>query len=158
MIITLNNRQMNNMKIKYKTKFQNHTKVAVEKNIARFKDQLLKIGFTYDWNREINTTDPEYYKWTQWIFLQLYKKGLAYESFEPINWCPSCQTGLANEDLEQGKCERCGSIVEKRPMRQWMLPYITQLMLNRYHHLGRMSRPHVSLKSRRTSPQLLPQC
>ena len=105
----------------YAIKNKVHPKVAVEKNIARFKDQLSKIGFTYDWNREINTTDPEYYKWTQWIFLQLYKKGLAYESFEPINWCPSCQTGLANEDLEQGKCERCGSIVEKRPMRQWML-------------------------------------
>ena len=105
----------------YAIKNKVHPKVAVEKNIARFKDQLSKIGFTYDWNREINTTDPEYYKWTQWIFLQLYKKGLAYESFEPINWCPSCQTGLANEDLEQGKCERCGSVVEKRPMRQWML-------------------------------------
>lgn len=105
----------------YAIKNKVHPKVAVEKNIARFKDQLSKIGFTYDWNREINTTDPEYYRWTQWIFLQLYKKGLAYESFEPINWCPSCQTGLANEDLEQGKCERCGSVVEKRPMRQWML-------------------------------------
>ncbi|HLC49298.1 MAG TPA: leucine--tRNA ligase, partial [Candidatus Andersenbacteria bacterium] len=78
-------------------------------------------GFTYDWGREINTTDPQYYKWTQWIFLQLFKKGLAYESFEPINWCPSCQTGLANEDLEGGLCERCGSVVEKRPMRQWVL-------------------------------------
>lgn len=98
-----------------------HPRVAVEKNIARFKEQLLKIGFTYDWHREINTADPEYYKWTQWIFLQLYNKGLAYESFEPINWCPSCQTGLANEDLDDGKCERCGSNVEKRPMRQWML-------------------------------------
>ncbi len=105
----------------YAIKNKVHPRVAVEKNIARFKEQLSKIGFTYDWGREINTTDPTYYKWTQWIFLQLYKKGLAYESFEPINWCPSCQTGLANEDLDQGKCERCGSVVEKRPMRQWML-------------------------------------
>ncbi len=105
----------------YAIKNKVHPSVAVEKNIARFKDQLSKIGFTYDWGREINTTDPGYYKWTQWIFLQLFKKGLAYESFEPINWCPSCQTGLANEDLDQGRCERCGSIVEKRPMRQWML-------------------------------------
>ncbi|HSX25137.1 MAG TPA: leucine--tRNA ligase [Candidatus Andersenbacteria bacterium] len=108
-----------------------HPRIAVEKNIARFKEQLQNIGFSYDWNREINTTDPEYYKWTQWIFLQLYKKGLAYESFEPINWCPSCQTGLANEDLDQGKCERCGSVVEKRPMRQWMLKitdYAEQLL------------------------------
>lgn len=105
----------------YAIKNKVHPRVAVEKNIARYKEQLQSIGFSYDWNREINTTDPEYYKWTQWIFLQLYKKGLAYESFEPINWCPSCQTGLANEDLDQGKCERCGSVVEKRPMRQWML-------------------------------------
>ncbi|MCE9642856.1 MAG: leucine--tRNA ligase [Candidatus Andersenbacteria bacterium] len=105
----------------YAIKNKVHPRVAVEKNIARFKEQLQNIGFSYDWNREINTTDPEYYKWTQWIFLQLYKKGLAYESFEPINWCPSCQTGLANEDVEQGKCERCGSVVEKRPMRQWAL-------------------------------------
>ena len=105
----------------YAIKNKVHPRVAVEKNIARFKEQLQNIGFSYDWNREINTTNPEYYKWTQWIFLQLYKKGLAYESFEPINWCPSCQTGLANEDVEQGKCERCGSVVEKRPMRQWTL-------------------------------------
>ncbi len=105
----------------YAIKNKVHPRAAVEKNIARFKEQLSKIGFTYDWDREINTTDPAYYKWTQWIFLQLYKKGLAYESYEPINWCPSCQTGLANEDLDQGRCERCGSAVEKRPMRQWML-------------------------------------
>jgi leucyl-tRNA synthetase len=98
-----------------------HPRTAVEKNIARFKEQLGKMGFDYDWSREINTTDPEYYKWTQWIFLKLYEKGLAYESHEPINWCPSCQTGLANEDLEDGKCERCGSVVEKKPMRQWVL-------------------------------------
>jgi leucyl-tRNA synthetase len=105
----------------YAIKNKVHPSVAVAKNIARFKEQLQNIGFSYDWDREINTTDPEYYKWTQWIFLQLYKKGLAYESFEPINWCPSCQTGLANEDVEQGKCERCGSVVEKRAMRQWVL-------------------------------------
>lgn len=98
-----------------------HPRKSVEKNIKRYKEQLSIIGFNYDWSREINTTDPEYYKWTQWIFLQLLKKGLAFESFEPINWCPSCQTGLANEDLEDGKCERCGSVVEKKPMRQWVL-------------------------------------
>lgn len=98
-----------------------HPRVAVEKNVARFKEQLQHIGFDYDWAREINTTDPEYYRWTQWIFLQLYKKGLAYESHEPINWCPSCQTGLANEDLDGTVCERCGSEVEQRPMRQWVL-------------------------------------
>ncbi len=99
-----------------------HPRAAVEKNIANFKAQLAHLGFNYDWSREINTTDPEYYKWTQWIFLKLLEKGLAYESYEPINWCPGCQTGLANEDLESdGTCERCGSVVEKRPMRQWVL-------------------------------------
>ena len=91
------------------------------KEHCRYKEQLSGIGFNYDWKREINTTDPEYYKWTQWIFLQMYKKGLAFQSNDPINWCPSCQTGLANEDLDDGKCERCGSVVEKRPMRQWVL-------------------------------------
>lgn len=98
-----------------------HPKIAVDKNIKRYKEQLEILGFNYDWSREINTTDPKYYKWTQWIFLQMLKKGLAYQSYEPINWCPSCQTGLANEDLEDGKCERCGSVVEKKPMRQWVL-------------------------------------
>lgn len=105
----------------YAIKNKIHPRVAVEENIATFKGQLAKIGFTYDWEREINTTDPEYYRWTQWIFLKLWEAGLAYESHEPINWCPSCKTGLANEDLEQGKCERCGSEVEKRPLRQWVL-------------------------------------
>ena len=105
----------------YAIKNKVHPRVAVSKNIARFKEQLGRLGFNYDWSREINTTDPAYYKWTQWIFLKLLEKGLAYESHEPINWCPSCQTGLANEDLENGRCERCGSAVEKRPMRQWML-------------------------------------
>lgn len=105
----------------YAIKNKVHPRAAVEKNIARFKEQLGKLGFNYDWNREINTTDPAYYKWTQWIFLKLLEKGLAYESYEPINWCPSCQTGLANEDLENGHCERCGSVVEKKPMRQWVL-------------------------------------
>jgi leucyl-tRNA synthetase len=99
-----------------------HPRVAVEKNVARFKEQLEILGFDYDWGREINTTDPEFYKWTQWIFIQLFKKGLATQSYEPINWCPGCQTGLANEDLESnGTCERCGSVVEKKPMRQWIL-------------------------------------
>ncbi len=106
----------------YAIKNKVHPRVAVEKNIKRFKEQLSKIGFNYDWEREVNTTDPEFYKWTQWIFLKLLERGLAYQSYEPINWCPSCQTGLANEDLESdGTCERCGSVVEKRPMRQWIL-------------------------------------
>ena len=105
----------------YAIKNKIHPKVAVEKNIANFKAQLENINFDYDWQREINTTDPKFYKWTQWIFKQLYKKGLAYESFEPINWCPSCKTGLANEDLEGNACARCDTTVEKKPLRQWNL-------------------------------------
>lgn len=99
-----------------------HPSIAVNQNVARFKEQLSIIGFDYDWSREINTTSPEFYKWTQWIFLQMYKKGLAYESNEPVNWCPKDKTVLANEDVEpDGTCERCGTKVEKRPMRQWVL-------------------------------------
>ena len=98
-----------------------HPREATEKNIKIFKGQLEKLGFTYDWDREINTTDPEYYKWTQWTFIKMFERGLAYESNEPVNWCPSCKTVLSNEDLENGKCERCGSAVERKPMRQWVL-------------------------------------
>lgn len=105
----------------YAIKNKTHPATVTARNIKTFKKQLSILGFNYDWSREVNTADPNYYKWTQWIFLQLFKKGLAYESFEPINWCPSCKTGLANEDLEDGKCERCGTQVEKKPMRQWVL-------------------------------------
>jgi len=105
----------------YAIKMKTNPRIAVAKNVARYKKQLEIIGFDYDWSREVNTTDPKYYKWTQWIFLKLLEKGLAYESYEPINWCPSCKTGLANEDVEDGRCERCGSVVEKKPMRQWVL-------------------------------------
>ncbi len=105
----------------YAIKNKVQPKNLTTKNISVYKKQLSSIGFNYDWSREINTTDPEYYKWTQWIFLQIFKKGLAYESHEPINWCSSCKTGLALEDLEDGLCERCGSEVEKRPIRQWVL-------------------------------------
>ncbi|KKR79787.1 MAG: Leucyl-tRNA synthetase [Candidatus Nomurabacteria bacterium GW2011_GWA2_40_9] len=105
----------------YALKNKIHPEIAVKKNVKRFKEQLSIMGVDYDWSREVNTTDSEYYKWTQWIFLQMYKKGLAYESYEPINWCPVDKTGLANEDIEDGKCERCGATVEKRPMRQWVL-------------------------------------
>ncbi|NLZ96733.1 MAG: leucine--tRNA ligase [Candidatus Magasanikbacteria bacterium] len=98
-----------------------HPSIATAKNIETFKKQLGLLGFTYDWEREINTTDPNYYKWTQWAFIQMFKRGLAFESYEPINWCPTCKTGLANEDLENGKCERCNTTVERKPMRQWVL-------------------------------------
>lgn len=105
----------------YAIKTKTNPRIAVEKNVARYKEQLEILGCDYDWSREVNTTDPEYYHWTQWIFIQLFKKGLAFESHEPINWCPSCKTGLANEDIEDGKCERCGTVVEKKPLRQWVL-------------------------------------
>jgi leucyl-tRNA synthetase len=105
----------------YAIKNKVHPRQAVDANIAYYKSQLSIIGFDYDWTRQIDTTDPKYYKWTQWIFLKLYEKGLAFQSYEPINWCPSCQTGLANEDIEDGKCERCETPVEKKPMRQWVL-------------------------------------
>jgi leucyl-tRNA synthetase len=105
----------------YALKTKTNPADSVKKNVARYKKQLEILGFDYDWSREVNTTDPKYYKWTQWIFLKLLEKGLAYESFEPINWCPSCKTGLANEDVEDGRCERCGTVVEKKHMRQWVL-------------------------------------
>ena len=98
-----------------------HPRMAVEKNIASFKEQLAHIGFDYDWSREINTTDPSYYHWTQWIFLKMFEQGLAFQSNEPINWCPSCMTGLANEDLDGAVCERCGTPVEKKSLPQWVL-------------------------------------
>ncbi len=105
----------------YAIKTGTQPKTITEKNIETFKRQIMSLGFSYDWSREINTTDPKYYKWTQWIFLQLFKKGLAYEATVPINWCPSCKTGLANEEVKDGKCDRCGTVVEKKDMRQWML-------------------------------------
>jgi leucyl-tRNA synthetase len=98
-----------------------HPQESTAKNIAHFKEQLQAIGALYDWDKELNTTDPNYYKWTQWIFLQMYKAGLAYEDLAPINWCPSCLTGLANEEVVNGKCERCGSDVVEKEVRQWIL-------------------------------------
>ncbi|MGB3988708.1 MAG: leucine--tRNA ligase [Minisyncoccales bacterium] len=95
--------------------------ISTEDNIARFKNQIRLLGLSYDWTREINTTDPKYYKWTQWIFIKLFEKGLAYESNLPINWCPSCKTGLANEEVVNGECERCGTKVGKKDVRQWVL-------------------------------------
>ncbi|MBU6447536.1 leucine--tRNA ligase [Patescibacteria group bacterium] len=90
-------------------------------NIKNFRKQVNDLGLSFDWSREVNTTDPAYYKWTQWLFLQFYKAGLAYESVAPINWCPKDKTGLANEEVIDGRCERCGSLVERKMMRQWFL-------------------------------------
>ena len=105
----------------YAIKNKIHPEIAVKNNVKKFKGQLEIIGFDYDWDREIITSDPNFYKWTQWMFLKMFEKGLACESYEPINFCPSCLTGLANEDVEDGKCERCGTPVIKKPMRQWVL-------------------------------------
>lgn len=98
-----------------------HPAIVTEQNVARFKAQLQSIGFSFDWSREVNTTDSHYYKWTQWIFLKLFEKGLAYKQEMPINWCPSCKIGLANEEVIQGNCERCGGEVVRRVKNQWML-------------------------------------
>ncbi len=98
-----------------------HPAKVTRDNVDNFRRQIKSLGFSYDWDREVDTTDPAYYKWTQWIFLQLYKKGLAYESTAPINWCPKDQTGLANEEVFSGACERCGTKVERKNIRQWVL-------------------------------------
>ena len=98
-----------------------HPKIITKKNIENFTRQLKMLGFSFDWSREVNTTDPEYYKWTQWIFLQLFKHGLAYKQEMPINWCTGCKVGLSNEEVVNGVCERCGSEVVQRRKSQWML-------------------------------------
>ena len=105
----------------YAIKNKIHPKIVTKNNVAHFKDQLKSLGYSFDWSREINTTDPSYYKWTQWIFLQLFKKGLAYKSEMPINWCTSCKVGLANEEVVNGVCERCGAPVIRKMQSQWML-------------------------------------
>lgn len=105
----------------YAIKMGVHPSITTKQNIENAKKQMLSWGLSFDWDREINTTDPEYYKWTQWIFLQFLKEGLAYEATGLINWCPKDKTGLANEEVIDGKCERCGSVVEKKEMRQWYL-------------------------------------
>ena len=105
----------------YAIKMGIHPEVSTKQNIANIKRQIQDIAAIYDWDMEVNTTDPNFYKWTQWIFVQMFKNGLAYEKEFPINWCPSCKTGLANEEVVDGKCERCGTPVTKKNLRQWML-------------------------------------
>lgn len=105
----------------YAIKTGTHPKITTNENIEHFTKQIKSLGFSYDWDRCVSTCDPEYYRWTQWIFLQLYKKGLAYEAKTPINWCPTCMTGLANEEVKDGRCERCGSEVTRKTIRQWIL-------------------------------------
>ena len=105
----------------YAIKTGTHPKTTTNANIEHFTQQIKSLGFSYDWDRCVSTCEPDYYKWTQWIFLQLYKKGLAYEAQTPINWCPSCMTGLANEEVKDGKCDRCGAEVTHKTIRQWIL-------------------------------------
>ena len=105
----------------YAIKNKIHPKIITKNNVAHFKEQLHSLGYSFDWDREINTTDPGYYKWTQWIFLKLFKAGLAYKKEMPINWCTSCKVGLANEEVVNGVCERCGSPVVRKVKSEWML-------------------------------------
>ena len=105
----------------YAIKNKIHPRIVTEQNVARFKGQLHALGYSFDWDREVNTTDPNYYKWTQWIFLKLFKAGLAYKKEMPINWCTSCKVGLANEEVVNGVCERCGSEVVRKVKSEWML-------------------------------------
>ena len=105
----------------YAIKMGTHPKITTEQNIKNIKRQINEIAAIYDWDMEVNTTDPNFYKWTQWIFVKMFKAGLAYEKEMPINWCPSCKTGLANEEVVDGCCERCGSPVTKKNLKQWML-------------------------------------
>jgi leucyl-tRNA synthetase len=105
----------------YAIKTGTHPSVTTRANVNKFREQIKALGFSYDWDREVDTSVSDYYKWTQWIFLQLFKKGLAYEADTPINWCPSCKTGLANEEVKDGACDRCGTKVTRKRIRQWIL-------------------------------------
>ena len=106
-----------NYAIKNKIKPQ----IATDANTAHYKEQMVELGYSFDWDREVNTTDPDYYKWTQWIFIKLFEAGLAEKKEMPINWCPSCKIGLANEEVIDGGCERCSSVVEHRTISQWVV-------------------------------------
>ena len=105
----------------YAIKTGTHPSLTTNENIEHFTKQIKSFGFSYDWDRCVSTCTPDYYRWTQWIFLQLYKRGLAYEAETPINWCTSCLTGLANEEVKDGRCDRCGNTVTRKTIRQWIL-------------------------------------
>ncbi|NOY07535.1 MAG: leucine--tRNA ligase [Spirochaetes bacterium] len=124
----------------YAIKTGTHPKVTTEENIRKFESQIKALGFSYDWDRKISTHDPDYYKWTQWIFLKLWEKGLAYEDEVPINWCPSCKTGLANEEVKEGRCERCHTQVTRKDLRQWILK-ITEYAERLLHDLEKLDWP-----------------
>ncbi|MFH1235755.1 MAG: class I tRNA ligase family protein, partial [Parcubacteria group bacterium] len=115
----------------YALKTGTHPSTTTEKNIENMRRQIKSMGFSYDWDREVITTDPKYYKWTQWIFLELFKQGLAYEADAPINWCPRDKTGLANEEVTNGKCERCGAEVTKKKIKQWLVKITDERYIER---------------------------
>ena len=121
-----------NFAIKHKI----HPAVVTEKNIATFKGQCNRLGYSFDWEREIDTTNPKFFKWTQWIFIKMFEKGLAYKTQMPVNWCTSCKCVLANEEVVDGGCERCGSAVVRKEKSQWMLK-ITEYAQRLLDEIGR---------------------
>ena len=155
----------------YAIKNHIHPKITTENNINHFREQLKSLGFSFDWSREINTTDPEYYKWTQWIFIQLFKKGLAYKTTMPINFCTGCKVGLANEEVVNGVCERCGSPVVQKEKSQWMLgitkyaqrliddlddlDYLEKIKIQQKNWIGRSEGAEVNFQIKDTDDTLL---
>ena len=133
----------------YAIKNKIHPKIVTENNVKRFKEQLHSLGYSFDWDREINTTDPSYYKWTQWIFLKLFKAGLAYKKEMPINWCTSCKVGLANEEVVNGVCERCGAPVVHKVKSEWMLKITdyAEKLIEGLDHVDYIERVKVSQKN-----------
>ncbi len=154
----------------YAIKNKIHPKIVTANNVERFKNQLHSLGYSFDWDREINTTDPNYYHWTQWIFLKLFKAGLAYKTEMPINWCTSCKVGLANEEVVNGVCERCGSQVIRKAQSQWMLKiteyadklidgldsvdYIERVKVSQKNWIGRSTGAEVDFKIKDTDEKL----
>ena len=154
----------------YAIKNKIHPKIVTENNVKHFKDQLHSLGYSFDWDREINTTDPKYYKWTQWIFLKLFKAGLAYKKEMPINWCTSCKVGLANEEVVNGVCERCGAPVVRKEKSEWMLKitdyadklieglndvdYIERVKVSQKNWIGRSTGAEVDFQIKDTEDKL----
>ena len=154
----------------YAIKNKIHPKIVTENNVKHFKDQLHSLGYSFDWDREINTTDPNYYKWTQWIFLKLFKAGLAYKKEMPINWCTSCKVGLANEEVVNGVCERCGAPVVRKVKSEWMLKiteyadklieglndvdYIERVKVSQKNWIGRSTGAEVDFRIKDTEDKL----
>ena len=154
----------------YAIKNKIHPKIVTENNVKHFKEQLHSLGYSFDWDREINTTDPEYYKWTQWIFLKLFKAGLAYKKEMPINWCTSCKVGLANEEVVNGVCERCGAPVVRKVKSEWMLKiteyadklieglndvdYIERVKVSQKNWIGRSTGAEVDFQIKDTEDKL----